>query len=165
MRVHYIDAALQEHYHGGTQVQYSSDMPIAALPSCFSSLLSTFRPLQAIFGYSKHFSAMPSSFQLCWTLFCFDNHFSSVLSTSRLVKHFPALLSTFATRHFSSILSVFSALLSFFLLRWTFFCPTKHFADICRMCFLLCQAFFFYAAQYTAKQKKTRRTEKKKHLA
>ena len=63
--------------------------------------------------------------------------------------------------------SVFlSALLSIFLLCWTNFCHTKHF-PFCAECFfcsakhfsamvttfLVCQAFFFYAVQYTTEQK------------
>ena len=54
--------------YGGPQVQYSSDMHIAALPSCFSSQLSTFRLFQALFGYAERF-------------FCYAKHFSSYRPT------------------------------------------------------------------------------------
>ena len=42
-------AAFTVHIYGDPQVQYSSDMHIATLPSCFSSLLGW-----ALFGSSEH---------------------------------------------------------------------------------------------------------------
>ena len=62
-----------------TQVQYFAYMHIAALSSCVSSLLSTFRlflaflgyaecfvlPHQAFFSYGEPFSALPSIFLPC----------------------------------------------------------------------------------------------------
>ncbi len=132
---------------------------------------------RVFFCYAKHFSAilsgisaLPSSFQLCWAFFCSANHFSSVLSRSKLCQAFFGY-----AKHFLAlpILSGFTALLSIFLLCWTFCCPTKYFTSMLSVFFcsakhlsamlnpfLLCQALFFYAVQYTAEQNNTRQSRK-----
>ncbi len=136
--------------YGGPQVQYSTDMHIDALPSCFSSLLGTFRLFQAIFCcaerffcYAKHcssimrsFSALPSSFQLCWALFCSANHFSSVLSTSRLCQAFFGY-----AKHFPALPRCYQA---FFFYTERLFHSAKDFSSMLNI-FLSCQTFFFYA--------------------
>ena len=111
-------------------------MHMAPVPSCFSSLLNTFQLFQAVLGCAECFSSL---------------HFYSVLSTSRLYQtFFSAMLSTFRLCQaffFSS--ERFSCLLGIFLLFRAFF-------------FLLCQAFSFYAVQYTAERKNTRQGRKKR---
>ncbi len=83
-------------------VQYFVYMHIAVLPSCVSSLLSTFRlfqaflgcvecffPLcQAFFSYAEPFSALPSIFLPRLSLVSFAKHFSSVLSISQFFRAF-----------------------------------------------------------------------------
>ena len=82
---------------------------IAALPSCFSSLLSTFRLFQVLFDYverffcyAKHFLLFWAVFRLCQAVFRYAEPFSDLptiflLCWARLgsVKHFSAMLSTF----------------------------------------------------------------------
>ncbi len=141
-------------------------MHIAVLPSCFSSLLSTFRLFQALFGspewffcYAKHvssiligFLAMSSSFQICGDFFCSANHFLSVLSTSRLcqaffgyAKHFPALPSIFQL-----CWAFFPALPSIFRLCWALLRSSTRFSSMLSafsalLCiFLLCLCFFLF---------------------
>ena len=136
----------------GPQVRYFAYMYIAALPSCISSLLSTFRLFQAFLGYAecffchtKHFSAMlspfllcqafffhadhllpwPSTFLLCWGLLSSSEHFSATLSTSRLFQSFIS----YSERCFGS---------------------SKHISAMLNIFFLLCQAFFGYAEHFSA---------------
>ena len=102
----YQDIKTGVRYCGGPQVQYSSaDMHIAALPSCFSSLLGTFRHFQALFGYAERF-------------FCYAKHFPSILSVFfSSAKLFSAMLSPFLLcQAFFGYAEPFSALPSIFLL-------------------------------------------------
>ena len=140
----------QGHKYNTSRIAY---MHIAALPSCVSSLLSTFRLFQAFLGcaecffcYAKlflscaePFTALPSIFLPCWSLISFAKHFSSVLSTSQLFRaffgHAKALLGS--SNHLPSMLRGVSALPRIFQLCWSFF-------------FLLCQADFGYAEPFSA---------------
>ena len=72
----YFDAMWLVKEYGGPQVQCSSDMHIAALPSCLSSLLSTF-----LFLFSaEHFSSRLSICLFCWAFFFSAEHFPSLSS-------------------------------------------------------------------------------------
>ncbi len=108
----------------------------AALPSRVSSLLSTFRLLQAFLGcakcffcYAKHFLAMlnpfllcqafffhadhlfplPSIFLLCWALLSSSEHCSATLSTSRLFQSFAFYAERCfgSSKHFAAMLIIF----------------------------------------------------------
>ncbi len=125
-------------------------MYIAALPSCFSSRLSTVRLFQAFIGKAERFFCSVNHF-------CFYAEHVSVLSS--IFRQCLALSGS--TKHFSSILNGLSALLSIFFYAECFFCSAKHVSAMLSP-FLLCQALFFHAMQYTAEQKNTRQSRKKK---
>ena len=131
-------------------------MHIAALPSWFSSLLSTFRLFQAFLGYAecfffcsaKHFCSilitffpLPTIFLLCWALLTSSEHFSATLSISRLFQSFLVYTERCfgssrqhffcSAKHFSTILSTFRLFQEFFCYaKWVFFCSAVYFSAL-----------------------------------
>ncbi len=128
--------------------RFGYDKHFSAMLSIFLFFWAVFRLCQAVFSYAGPFSALPTIYLLCW---------------ARLgsFKHFSAILGTFAStiKHFSSILSGYSALLSIFLLCWRFLCPTL-FLLRWVLCFFFFCLFFCSALQYTAEQNQTRQSRK-----
>ncbi len=121
-------------------------MHIAALPSCVSSLLSTFRLFQAFLGcaecffprcqaffsYGEPFSALPRIFLPRWSLVSFANHFSSVLSTSQFFRAFFGHAKHFSNLPIISLLDweVFRLFQAFCSYAHILFCCAKPFTAL-----------------------------------